>query len=73
MKRRRSLLSLVALGASGAAWAVPRRWLLPAAALGAAWPAQAQPAEEDVAMMQKLRMDHGGSHMVPPLEGLALG
>ncbi|CAL1128615.1 unnamed protein product [Cladocopium goreaui] len=52
MKRRRSLLSLVALGASGAAWAVPRRWLLPAAALGAAWPAQAQPAEEDVAMMQ---------------------
>jgi hypothetical protein len=59
MKRRRlRLLSLVALGASGAAWAVPRRWLLPAA-LGAAWPAQAQPAEEDVAMMQKLRMDHG--------------
>lgn len=71
MKRRRlRLLSLLALGA-GAAWAVPRRWLLPAAlgaALGPA-PAQAQPAEEDVAMMQKLPMDHGG---VPPLEGLKL-
>ena len=56
MPRRRGVLGVVvALGAAyGGAWAVPRRWLLPAAATLAAAPANAQPAEEDVAMMQRL-------------------
>ena len=56
---RRGLLSLVALiGALNAAWALPRRLsvagLAVAVSVAGLAPARAQPAEEDVAMMQRL-------------------